>query len=109
MKIIQLKNFSPTQMMGFLIIADDGSLIVIDGGNRADTEGFLNALEEYRGTRFATVDCWFMTHPHDDHYGVFAELTDRASRGIKITRGISATARRTTPWESMRSTSRARS
>lgn len=84
MKIIQLKNFSPTQMMGFLIVADDGTLIVIDGGNRADTEGFLNALEEFRGSRFATIDYWFMTHPHDDHYGVFAELTDRAATGARI-------------------------
>ena len=83
MKIIQLRNFTMTQMTGFLVLTNDGRLIVVDGGNRADTDGFLEALEEYTGSKYTNIDCWFMTHPHDDHFGVFQELTLRAGAGVQ--------------------------
>ena len=84
MKIVQLKNCTPTQMTGFIIISNDGSVIAVDGGNRTDTDGFLDTLEEFTGSRSTTIDCWFMTHPHDDHFGVFQELTERAKQGIAV-------------------------
>ena len=83
MKIIQLKNFTPTQMMGFIIITEGGRVIVIDGGSRGDTDGFLETLSEATGGA-CRIDAWFMTHPHDDHYGVFKELTERALEGTEI-------------------------
>lgn len=83
MKIVQLRNFTPTQMMGFIIITDGGKTVVIDGGNRGDTDGFLKTLSEATGGK-NRIDAWFMTHPHDDHYGVFKELTGRALKGAEI-------------------------
>ncbi|MBP1588005.1 MAG: MBL fold metallo-hydrolase [Clostridia bacterium] len=83
MKIIQLRNFTPIQMMGFIIITDGGKVIVIDGGNKGDADGFLETLAGAAGGA-CHIDAWFMTHPHDDHYGVFKELTERALRGAQI-------------------------
>lgn len=71
-------------MTGFFVITDDAKVIAIDGGNRIDTEGFLATLEELTGSRYSNIDCWFMTHPHDDHFGVFQELTERAEKGERI-------------------------
>ncbi len=84
MKIIQLKNFSPIQMTGFIILTNGGHTIVVDGGNLQDTDGFLETLEEYTGVKNKEIDCWFMTHPHDDHFGVFKTLTERAEKGQEI-------------------------
>lgn len=84
MKIVQLKNFTPTQMTGFLIKTDGGHIIAVDGGNRGDTEGFLSCLEKLAGSRQSRIDLWLMTHPHDDHYGVFQTLTDMARRGEPV-------------------------
>ncbi|MBP5312550.1 MAG: MBL fold metallo-hydrolase [Clostridia bacterium] len=84
MKIIQLRNFTPVQMTGFFILTNEGKVIAVDGGNASDTDGFLEALEEYTGEKSHRIDCWFMTHPHDDHFGVFKELTERAGRGLEI-------------------------
>lgn len=54
--------------MGYAIKTDAGHLIVIDGGNLNDAEGFLSLLEELSDGQKPTVDLWFITHPHGDHY-----------------------------------------
>ncbi len=85
MKIIQLKNYTPSQMTGFIVITESRQIVVVDGGNTGDTEGFLARLRkaaqefgcEYR------IDLWLLTHPHDDHYGVFRRFSQlqRMGRG----------------------------
>lgn len=83
MKIIQLKNYTPTQMTGFIVVTDDRRIVVVDGGNTADTAGFLARLKktaaqygcEYR------IDLWLLTHPHDDHYGVFRRVSQLERMG----------------------------
>ena len=78
MKIIQLKNYTPSQMTGFIVITEDRHIIVVDGGNVGDTGGFLsrlkNAAEEY-GCEYK-IDLWLLTHPHDDHFGVFRRFSE---------------------------------
>ena len=84
MKIIQLKNYTMTQMMGFFIVTDEGHVIAIDGGNKADTEGWLRRVEAITGSRTGKLDAWFMTHPHDDHYGVFITVSAMARTGQPV-------------------------
>ena len=83
MKIIQLKNYTMTQMTGFIIVTDSNDIIAVDGGTPGDTEGFLarlkNVCEELG--RESEVDLWLITHPHDDHYSVFTEISKRKRAG----------------------------
>lgn len=72
----QMKNCCPTQMMGYLIRTAEGYLIAIDGGNREDTETFLNLARSVLDCRDGDkprIDAWFLTHVHSDHVGVFME------------------------------------
>ena len=65
MKIIQQTNMTPTQMMGYTIIARTGEVIVIDGGTVGDTGELKRVIKKAGGH----VALWLLTHPHDDHYG----------------------------------------
>ena len=38
MKIIQLKNHTPSQMTGFIVVTEDRHVIAVDGGMPGDTE-----------------------------------------------------------------------
>ncbi len=77
MKIVQLMNRTPLQMMGFLVVTDRGRVIAIDGGQKGDAEGFYRRLCSLCGEigRDAAIDFWFLTHPHRDHHNVFLELS----------------------------------
>ncbi len=83
MKIIQLKNHTPSQMTGFIVVTEDRHVIAVDGGMPGDTEGFLyrlkKAAEEY-GCEYK-IDLWLLTHPHDDHYGVFRRFSQLSRMG----------------------------
>ena len=59
--------------MGYVIVTENGHLIVVDGGNTCDAEAFLELLESYAGGR-PVVDKWIITHPHGDHYGALQEI-----------------------------------
>lgn len=65
--------------MGYIIVADDGRLIAIDGGHREDGEGFLQTLETCAGGRKPHIDLWIITHPHMDHYGAVMEISSNDS------------------------------
>ena len=83
MKIIQLKNYTPSQMTGFIVVTEDRHLIVVDGGVTGDTEGFLGRLKwaaERYGCEYR-IDLWLLTHPHDDHYGVFRRFSQYKRMG----------------------------
>ena len=54
--------------MGYAIRTENGHLVVIDGGDSNDAEGFLALLEELSGGKKPVVDLWLITHPHGDHY-----------------------------------------
>ena len=78
MKIIQLKNYTPSQMTGFIIVTEDRRIIVVDGGCTGDFEGFLARLKKAAagyGCEYK-IDLWLLTHPHDDHYGVFRRFSE---------------------------------
>lgn len=56
--------------MGYILVTENGKLIVIDGGKPHDAEDFLALLEQQAGGKRPEVELWIMTHPHSDHFGV---------------------------------------
>lgn len=71
--------------MGDVIQTEDGHLIVVDGGNSNDAEGFLALLEELSGGKQPIVDLWFITHPHGDHYYALRQIALRPELAARIT------------------------
>lgn len=76
--LVQLKNNTESQMMGYIIKARNGRVIVVDGGTIGDTENFLQEIKKY-GNK---VDYWFITHPHKDHAGVLEEVVKTSDIAI---------------------------
>lgn len=70
MKIYQLTNTTPYQMMGYVIKTSQGKLIVIDGGHFGQSDELYRIL----ALEGLDVDIWFLTHIHCDHYGSIIEL-----------------------------------
>ena len=60
--------------MGYLLVTENGRLIVIDGGNYNDTEEFLSLLEQNAEGK-PVVDLWVITHAHSDHFGVIDNIS----------------------------------
>ena len=54
-------------MMSFVIVTDQNSVVVIDGGRKED----LPLLRQYVAGR--KIKAWFLTHPHMDHIDAFME------------------------------------
>ena len=54
--------------MGYVLVTENGRLIVIDGGCPNDAEDFLALLEKTADGK-PVVDLWIMTHAHSDHFG----------------------------------------
>lgn len=63
--------------MSYVILADDGSVIVIDGGHDDESDGLLELLRLLTKSSVPHVDTWIITHAHLDHT---ACLTDMAKR-----------------------------
>jgi L-ascorbate metabolism protein UlaG (beta-lactamase superfamily) len=54
----------------YVIRTDDNRIIVMDGGMKEE-EGYLRGFLAALGNR---VDCWFVSHPHNDHMGALTEI-----------------------------------
>lgn len=80
MKIIQLHNSTPSQMMGYLLITEHGKVIAVDGGTEGDAPEFKRLVKEYGGH----IDLWFLTHPHHDHHDVFVTLSERPDPELTV-------------------------
>lgn len=70
MKIIQLTNKTPSQSMGYVIVAKTGEVIVIDGGAKGNGDELYRVIKKVGGK----VDLWLVTHPHKDHHDAIIEV-----------------------------------
>ena len=67
-----------------LIKQADGTVMVIDGGamiqaTPAAVKGLWNFLHEITDTpteEEIAISCWFVSHPHEDHYALMSELIE---------------------------------
>ncbi len=71
-ELIQLKDNSSRQMMGYILKTKNDKVIIIDGGLKEDAPNLINHIEELGGR----VDVWFLTHPHMDHVQAFMEIVE---------------------------------
>ncbi len=76
----------PHGMCDIIKLADN-SVIIIDGGIQSQMQGdtgnyapaaeldaFLHEITGTPSNQKVTIACWYLTHPHDDHYGGFLEF-----------------------------------
>jgi len=66
-----LKSVTDTINTSFLIKTEN-HLLVIDGGFASEAENLAENIRELGGK----VDCWFLTHIHDDHVGAAAHIME---------------------------------
>ena len=77
--LLQITSVKDTICCSYLFRTSGGKVIMVDGGFAHEHENLRQKIVEAGGT----VDIWFITHPHDDHMGAFAEIMSDL-RGIKI-------------------------
>ncbi|MBE6597449.1 MAG: hypothetical protein E7641_07245 [Ruminococcaceae bacterium] len=70
----------------FIIKTKAGRLIAFDGGHPGETDRFIESLKVLSGEEVPTVSAWFMSHMHNDHWGVYYRLcTDEEYKGkVKV-------------------------
>lgn len=82
----QIAQQSHTQMMSYLIVSRDGSIIIIDGGTKSDADYLLNLIEKVSGCKKPHISAWFLTHAHSDHINAFLEMFRNKSTYFSIDR-----------------------
>ena len=68
------KSGWPAAGMGDVIVSDKGKIIVVDGGQPNDAQGFVELLEK-QSDNIPEIDLWIITHPHLDHYGAIRDIS----------------------------------
>ncbi len=77
--LIQLHDNGPRQMMGYVLITKNKT-IVIDGGLKEDAQNLIDNINRFGGGK---VDVWFITHPHMDHAQAFMEIVENTDMKIE--------------------------
>lgn len=80
MLIYQMKHQTPGQMMGYVIVAENGDVIAFDGGRSKEDAELLREIVARHGNK---IDLWFLTHAHCDHQNVFIEIS-KEPRGVEV-------------------------
>lgn len=63
----QMADQSMSPGMGYIVKADNGKLIVIDGADTLDVDGFYAEMQKVYGDDHPVIAAWIFTHGHDDH------------------------------------------
>ena len=58
------------QMMGYVYVTKEGTVIAVDGGNKEDKDELNRIIQKHGGV----VHHWLITHYHSDHIGAIIEL-----------------------------------
>lgn len=77
-----------------MIRQPDNSLFLIDGGSKLQAtdeavEGAWAYMHEITGTpenEKLKISCWFITHPHGDHYAIVAKLLEKHGDMMEVER-----------------------
>ena len=61
----------------FIIQLKNGHFVVHDGGSDVDTQYFIDYMKELvPGDEKPVIEAWFISHAHEDHYGVINEINN---------------------------------
>ena len=81
---IIITQFAPQttrQSMGYMLKTNEDRIVMVDGGTEGDAEHVKQAIKDNGGV----VEIWYLTHAHDDHYGVLLNiLQNYETSGITI-------------------------
>ena len=77
----QLPSQHTSQMMGYLLRADSGEVVVFDGGWDKDAAYLVDLVKKECGGK---VDAWFLTHAHFDHCGAIGEIAQNPELAAQI-------------------------
>lgn len=59
----------------FIIQLKNGHFVVHDGGSAVDTQYFIDYMKELvPGEEKPVIEAWFISHAHEDHYGVINKI-----------------------------------
>ena len=71
--------------MAYVIQADDGSFIVVDGGySQNDGRNMFKYLCRLQNSEHPVVDAWFISHAHPDHTKALKVVADEFSDKITV-------------------------
>ena len=84
--IHMLKSVTNIQMNSFVITAEDGHIVLVDGGFDQDAEYLIAYLREITGQARPHVDAWILTHPHIDHISAFMTIVEEHPDAIQFDR-----------------------
>ncbi|MDD3154027.1 MAG: MBL fold metallo-hydrolase [Victivallaceae bacterium] len=79
-KVYFLAGEGRRQMLSSILVSQKGKVVVVDGGNSCDAPELEKRLVELGGT----VDCWMITHAHDDHFSALQRLAMQKKNPLKI-------------------------
>ena len=71
--VTMLKSVTKHQILSCIIQADNGELIIVDGGLGEDADYLLGKIKEKGGH----VSAWLLTHPHADHVGALYQILQK--------------------------------
>lgn len=83
MTIIQIPQQRRRQMMGYVVVAPDKSIVIIDGGEIYNAPFLVDLVSELGGR----VTHWLITHPHDDHVGALTRILREKSLEVATVYG----------------------
>lgn len=78
----QLPNQTRSQMMSYILRADDGQVVVIDGGTVGDADYLAEQIKAIRPD--GRVSAWFLTHLHSDHVEALCKIMTEKKSGLTI-------------------------
>ena len=79
-----LQTQTHQQHQSLILTAEDGTVMVIDGGQRPNTPYLLEQLRRITGQEIPVVHAWFLTHAHDDHTDCFFEILEHHADEVEI-------------------------
>ena len=80
--LLQFANRTGAQMMSYLVQTSNGKVIMIDSGHAEaeDARIICDTIKRLGGV----VDCWIITHPHNDHFGGLLWLLENEQLDITV-------------------------
>jgi len=79
-RVYALSERARSQMHSVVFVTPKGRVFVVDGGCYGDDAFLVPLLKSLGGT----VDCWFLTHAHEDHYGALVHAYEKGDPGLTV-------------------------
>ena len=76
--------------MGYIVVLENGSFVIFDGGDNRNTNTFMDLLYEKlqalnkRPDGKIVIEGWFISHNHPDHYGAFVAFCEKYGKDVTI-------------------------